>query len=279
MFFLTNFLFRNLTPLLGFLMRLWLLFHQSFFLTVSSGPHFLFSCPFTPTLSRWQQLTHTLLWDPQLWGLVQLGEGEKDWAKASSHPFHTGWKWKKEKKEEQAEERKWRRTCALCGCDLLDLVLMFFPYHSEGDASFTVCYGCHNTVPPTGYLKQEKFVISKLWKFLGPTTDFPTWGSSKGTENLQGIWLWRAQTKPCAHQEPGERSNVPTRDWARLACDCPRVSSGGVGQQWPAVGSGALNTKVQASILLKEVAITVITATIVWPQAENTATPINRKLD
>ena len=204
---------------------------------------------------------------------------ERLWAKASSHPFHTGWKWKKEKKEEQAEERKWRRTCALCGCDLLDLVLMFFPYHSEGDASFTVCYGCHNTVPPTGYLKQEKFVISKLWKFLGPTTDFPTWGSSKGTENPQGIWLWRAQTKPCAHQEPGERSNVPTRDWARLACDCPRVSSGGVGQQWPAVGSGALNTKVQASILLKEVAITVITATIVWPQAENTATPISRKLD
>ena len=28
-------------------------------------------------------------------------------------------------------------------------------------------------------------------KVLGPTTDFPTWGSSEGTENPQGIWLWR----------------------------------------------------------------------------------------
>ena len=28
-------------------------------------------------------------------------------------------------------------------------------------------------------------------KFLGPTTDFPTRGSSKRTENPQGIWPWR----------------------------------------------------------------------------------------
>ena len=28
-------------------------------------------------------------------------------------------------------------------------------------------------------------------KLLGPTTDFPTWGFSKGTENPQGISLWR----------------------------------------------------------------------------------------
>ena len=28
-------------------------------------------------------------------------------------------------------------------------------------------------------------------KVLGPKTDFPTWRSSKGTENPQGIWLWR----------------------------------------------------------------------------------------
>ena len=28
-------------------------------------------------------------------------------------------------------------------------------------------------------------------KVLESTADFPTWGSSKGTENSQGIWLWR----------------------------------------------------------------------------------------
>ena len=50
----------------------------------------------------------------------------------------------------------------------------------------------------------------------------------------------RAQTKLCANQDPGERSSDPTGDWPRLACECPGVSSGGVGQQWPAAGSGAL---------------------------------------
>jgi len=28
-------------------------------------------------------------------------------------------------------------------------------------------------------------------KVLGPTTDFPTWESSKETENPQGMWFWR----------------------------------------------------------------------------------------
>ena len=76
---------------------------------------------------------------------------------------------------------------------------------------------------------------STVAKILGPITDFPTWGSSKGAENPQGIGLWRsagfdyrastglgkerllrAQTKPCAHQDPGEGSSDPTRDPAKL---------------------------------------------------------------
>ena len=50
------------------------------------------------------------------------------------------------------------------------------------------------------------------------------------TLEASGIWLWkyhrtgetdswRAQTKPCVHQEPGERSSFPIRDWVRLACE------------------------------------------------------------
>ena len=46
------------------------------------------------------------------------------------------------------------------------------------------------------------------------------------------------------HQDPGGRSTDPTRDWARLAYECPGVSCGVVGQQWLAVGSEALNTAV-----------------------------------
>ena len=41
------------------------------------------------------------------------------------------------------------------------------------------------------------------------------------------------EAKLCMHQYPGEKSSVSTRDWARLACECPGVSGGGVGQQRP----------------------------------------------
>ena len=50
----------------------------------------------------------------------------------------------------------------------------------------------------------------------------------------------------CAHQDPGERSRNPTRDWPRLACERPWVSSGGVGWCWPAAGSGALSVAMPA---------------------------------
>ena len=62
-----------------------------------------------------------------------------------------------------------------------------------------------------------------------------------------GIWLqnlhrtgetdsWRAQTKPCVHQDPEKKNSDPTRDWPRLLCECPGVSSGGVDRWWPAAG-------------------------------------------
>ena len=33
--------------------------------------------------------------------------------------------------------------------------------------------------------------ILTVKKVLGPTLGFPTWGSGKGIENPQGIWLWK----------------------------------------------------------------------------------------
>ena len=50
--------------------------------------------------------------------------------------------------------------------------------------------------------------------------------------------------------------------------ECPGVTDGGVGQWWTAAGSGALSVAVPTWYLLKEVAITVITSTIVWPQVK-----------
>ena len=43
----------------------------------------------------------------------------------------------------------------------------------------------------------------------------------------------------------------------------------GVGWQWPAAGSKALNTAMHTQAILKEIIITFITPTIVWPQAKN----------
>ena len=64
----------------------------------------------------------------------------------------------------------------------------------------------------------------------------------------------RAQIKPCAHQDPGEKSCDPTRHWPRLAHECPGV--------WQRRGSavaccrlGALSAAVCAWELLKEVAV------------------------
>ena len=88
--------------------------------------------------------------------------------------------------------------------------------------------------PQTG---EQLYQISShsVRKFLGPTAVFPTWGSSKGIENPQGIWLWRpvgfdyrtstglgkqtlgGHKQTCGYQDPGERSSEPTWDWARLA--------------------------------------------------------------
>ena len=76
------------------------------------------------------------------------------------------------------------------------------------------------------------------------------------TLETSGIWLqnshrtgeidfWRAETKPCVPQDPGQRSSDPTRDWARFACEWPRVSGGGEDRQWPAAGSEALITTMQ----------------------------------
>ena len=53
--------------------------------------------------------------------------------------------------------------------------------------------------PPYRHLADDPQTAEQLYqrnsltvkKVLGPTTDFPTWGSSKGPENPQGIWLWR----------------------------------------------------------------------------------------
>ena len=84
---------------------------------------------------------------------------------------------------------------------------------------------------------------------MNPTIELP-----ELTQDWE-IDSWRAQTGPCVHQDPGERSSDPTRDGPRLACESPGVSGRGVGRWCPAGESGALNAAVHAQDLLKEVII------------------------
>ena len=79
----------------------------------------------------------------------------------------------------------------------------------------------------------REFDFGSQWDFI---IEFPQdWG----------IKLLEGTNKTCVHQDPGERSNDPTRDWPRLACKCPGVSSRGMGRQWSAARSGALSAAVR----------------------------------
>ena len=67
------------------------------------------------------------------------------------------------------------------------------------------------------------------------------------------------------HQDPGKRSSDPTKDWPRLACECPGVSGRGVDWCWTAAGLGPLSVAVDAWDLLK-ITIVFITSTTVSVQ-------------
>ena len=81
----------------------------------------------------------------------------------------------------------------------------------------------------------------------------------------------------------GKGAVSPQETEPDLPVNCAGVSGRGVGQWWPAAGSGALSAGMPAWDLLKEVTIIFITSTIDWPQVKqkggNTALSINRKLD
>ena len=75
----------------------------------------------------------------------------------------------------------------------------------------------HNVFPnlAKGLRTPREYDLGGQWDLI--TEPPQDWGNS----------LWRAQTKPCVHQDPGERSSDPTRDWHRLACEHPGVSGRG----------------------------------------------------
>ena len=99
--------------------------------------------------------------------------------------------------------------------------------------------------------------VGTHWKKDTPcprTKEKPKWDCRRGTVLLKSSLiparLLEAQTKPCAQQDPGKGEVTPTRNWTRPACECLKVSFGGMGQQWPAAGTEALTAAVLGGVVL-----------------------------
>ena len=88
---------------------------------------------------------------------------------------------------------------------------------------------------------------------INPTTQLPELTQDWGNRLLEGT-----NRTLCA---PGERSRDTTRDWPRLARECPGVSGRGVGWWWSGAGLGALRVAVSTWDLWKKVVIILITST------------------
>ena len=61
---------------------------------------------------------------------------------------------------------------------------------------------------------------------LESTTDFPTWGSGKRTENFQRNRFLVGIKKKFVHTRTQEKGAVTSQETVRLACECPVVSGG-----------------------------------------------------
>ena len=61
--------------------------------------------------------------------------------------------------------------------------------------------------------------VQQTWVWHKPSSRRSPLTPPQSCQNLQDweIDSWRAQTKPCAHQDPGERSSEHTKGWPSLA--------------------------------------------------------------
>ena len=71
------------------------------------------------------------------------------------------------------------------------------------------------------------YFLAILWNFAFkwvylPFSPLPFLQTYTGLTQDWGNRLLEGTNKPWAHQDPGERSSDPTRDWHRLVRECPR---------------------------------------------------------
>ena len=102
-------------------------------------------------------------------------------------------------------------------------------------------------------LQGQGFWVQQTWVWHKPSWRRSPLTPPQSRQNLHRTGetdSGRAQTEPCVHQDPGERSSDPTR-LTQTCRECPGVSDGGVGWCWPAAGPEARSVAVHAQDLLR----------------------------
>ena len=144
-------------------------------------------------------------------------------------------------------------------------------------------WACLNVSKNVSFLPQgQGFWVHHTWVWCRPSWRRLPLTPPQSHQNLPRTGetdSWRMQTKPCLHQNPGEKSSFSTTDWPRLACECPGVSGGSMGRWWPAEVSEALSVAMHAWNLRKDL---IFITYIVWPQVKqqggNSTLSTKRKL-
>ena len=154
--------------------------------------------------------------------------------------------------------------------------------HKEPDLCLSVsCKGTGVQWPAAGTGALGAADLGMTQALLEEVTINPTIEPPEVTRDWGNRLLEGTNRTSCA-PGPRRKEQGPYKRLTRSALGYPSVCGGGVGQQWPVAGSGALSASVHTWDLLKEVTIIFITSTIVWPQVKQqggkTALPINRKL-
>ena len=103
-------------------------------------------------------------------------------------------------------------------------------------------------------------------KLLGPTkkkkknTPHPRTKEKQPQHSWRGTVMFKIKLHTCQRLleginktlwalGPRERSSDPPQERIRSVCECLKSSYGGMGQQWPAAGTGALVTAVLGAIV------------------------------
>ena len=98
----------------------------------------------------------------------------------------------------------------------------------------------HDFTPPTillWLLQGQGLWVQETWVWHKPSWRRLPLTPPQSRQNLHRTGetdSWRAQAEPCVHQDPGERSSDPTRDWPSL----PMNVQESLAEAW--VGDGLL---------------------------------------